>query len=422
MFVDEVIMEVCAGRGGDGCMAYRREKFVPMGGPNGGSGGHGANIIFKTDTGLKTLIDLRYLKKITGDAGKNGEGKNQTGKDSVDKIIKVPVGTTVKDLETGSVIADLTKPGEEVIVAYGGRGGRGNVSLATKNNPCPSFAERGEPGEVRKIKVELRMMADVGLVGMPSVGKSTILSMITNANPKIASYHFTTLSPNLGVVKLGSDSFVVADLPGLIEGASEGVGLGDRFLKHADRCKVLVHMVNMSKMEGNDPINDYKVIREELSKYSKKLANKKEIIVASKMDMPDSKDNLIEFKKAYPDKDIFEISSITHFGIDDLLNKINETLKTEEEFSYDKDEFEDEVYIKFKKDKPYEITKDGDTWVVTGKEIERLFNMTKFTEEEGVLRFGRILRAMGVEETLEKMGAKPGDDVAINDYLFTYKG
>lgn len=189
MFVDEVIMEVCAGRGGDGCMAYRREKFVPMGGPNGGSGGHGANIIFKTDTGLKTLIDLRYLKKITGDAGKNGEGKNQTGKDSADKIIKVPVGTTVKDLETGSVIADLTKPGEEVIVAYGGRGGRGNVSLATKNNPCPSFAERGEPGEVRKIKVELRMMADVGLVGMPSVGKSTILSMITNANPKIASYH-----------------------------------------------------------------------------------------------------------------------------------------------------------------------------------------------------------------------------------------
>ena len=181
-------------------------------------------------------------------------------------------------------------------------------------------------------------------------------------------------------------------------------------------------MVNMSKMEGNDPINDYKVIREELSKYSKKLANKKEIIVASKMDMPDSKDNLIEFKKAYPDKDIFEISSITHLGIDDLLNKINETLKTEEEFSYDKDEFEDEVYIKFKKDKPYEITKDGDTWVVTGKEIERLFNMTKFTEEEGVLRFGRILRAMGVEEALEKMGAKPGDDVAINDYLFTYKG
>ena len=422
MFVDEVNILVNAGNGGDGCMAFRREKFVPMGGPYGGSGGKGGDVIFKADSGLKTLIDLKYQKHIKGLNGLNGEGKNKNGKSADDVIIKVPIGTTIKDNNTGLILADLKKNGEEVIVAYGGRGGRGNVSLSTKSNPCPSFCERGEPGEARNINATLRMIADVGLVGLPSVGKSTILSQISAANPKIASYHFTTLSPNLGVVKLGSDSFVVADLPGLIEGASEGVGLGDRFLKHADRCKVLVHMVNMSKMEGNDPINDYKVIREELSKYSKKLANKKEIIVASKMDMPDSKDNLIEFKKAYPDKDIFEISSITHQGIDDLLNKINETLKTEEEFSYDKDEFEDEVYIKFKKDKPYEITKDGDTWVVTGKEIERLFNMTKFTEEEGVLRFGRILRAMGVEETLEKMGAKPGDDVAINDYLFTYKG
>ena len=349
-------------------------------------------------------------------------GSNKYGKNSEDIIIKVPLGTTVYDDDTNLIVSDIVEDNQSVIVAHGGRGGRGNKAFATHENPAPKFSENGEQGEIKYLRCELKVLADVGLIGMPSVGKSTFLSVISSAKPKIASYHFTTLSPNLGVVKLGSDSFVVADLPGLIEGASEGVGLGDRFLRHADRCKVLVHMVNMSKMEGNDPINDYKVIREELSKYSKKLANKKEIIVASKMDMPDSKDNLIEFKKAYPDKDIFEISSITHFGIDDLLNKINETLKTEEEFSYDKDEFEDEVYIKFKKDKPYEITKDGDTWVVTGKEIERLFNMTKFTEEEGVLRFGRILRAMGVEETLEKMGAKPGDDVAINDYLFTYKG
>ena len=422
MFVDEVIIEVKAGNGGDGCTAFRREKYIPMGGPFGGNGGKGADIIFKVDMGLRTLLDLRYNKHIKGHKGSNGLGKNMNGKNAENIIIKVPQGTTVTDLDTGLILADLTHENDEVVVAKGGRGGRGNTAFATPANPAPNFSENGEPGEERRLKVELKLLADVGFVGMPSVGKSTLISKISKAKPKIAEYHFTTLSPNLGVVKLGSDSFVVADLPGLIEGASEGVGLGDRFLKHADRCKVLVHMVNMSKMEGNDPINDYKVIREELSKYSKKLANKKEIIVASKMDMPDSKDNLIEFKKAYPDKDIFEISSITHFGIDDLLNKINETLKTEEEFSYDKDEFEEEVYIKFKKDKPYEITKDGDTWVVTGKEIERLFNMTKFTEEEGVLRFGRILRAMGVEETLEKMGAKPGDDVAINDYLFTYKG
>ena len=216
MFVDEVVMEVEAGRGGDGCMAYLREKFVPMGGPNGGNGGKGADIIFKADEGLKTLLDLRYQKKIKGDAGQNGEGKNKSGSYAQDKIVKVPVGTTIKDYDTGMIVADLTKHNEEVIVAYGGKGGRGNVTLATRNNPCPSFAERGEPGEVRKIKVELRMLADVGLVGLPSVGKSTLLSMITNANPKIAAYHFTTLSPNLGVVETKDNSFVIADLPGLI--------------------------------------------------------------------------------------------------------------------------------------------------------------------------------------------------------------
>ena len=232
MFVDEVVMEVEAGRGGDGCMAFLREKFVPMGGPNGGNGGKGSDIIFKADEGLKTLIDLRYQKKIKGDAGLNGEGKNKNGSYAEDKIIKVPVGTTIKDYDTGMIIADLTKHNEEVIVAYGGKGGRGNVTLATRNNPCPSFAERGEPGEMRKIKVELRMLADVGLVGLPSVGKSTLLSMITNANPKIAAYHFTTLSPNLGVVQTKDNNFVIADLPGLIEGASEGVGLGHKFLKH----------------------------------------------------------------------------------------------------------------------------------------------------------------------------------------------
>ena len=232
MFVDEVIVEVTAGRGGDGCMAFRREKYIAMGGPFGGNGGKGADVIFKADEGLRTLIDLRYQKHVKGEAGMNGEGKGKNGKNAVNTIIKVPVGTTIKDNETGAVIGDLVKNGEEVIVSYGGRGGRGNITLATRSNPCPSYSERGEPGENRKVKVELRMLADVGLVGLPSVGKSTILSMITNANPKIASYHFTTLSPNLGVVSMNDYSYTVADLPGLIEGASEGLGLGHKFLKH----------------------------------------------------------------------------------------------------------------------------------------------------------------------------------------------
>lgn len=420
MFVDEVIMEVCAGRGGDGCMAYRREKFVPMGGPNGGSGGHGANIIFKTDTGLKTLIDLRYLKKITGDVGKNGEGKNQTGKDSADKIIKVPVGTTVKDLETGSVIADLTKPGEEVIVAYGGRGGRGNVSLATKNNPCPSFAERGEPGEVRKIKVELRMMADVGLVGMPSVGKSTILSMITNANPKIASYHFTTLSPNLGVVTTKGNSFVIADLPGLIEGASLGVGLGHKFLKHIERTKIIAHVIDMSGSEGRNPYEDYMAIRKELASFSEKLLNKKEIIIANKMDIDGSLDNLREFKSKVSEE-VISISALNKDNLEELIDKLNVLVKeTEEDVLYEDDVQESHVLYKFKKEKPYSITKEGHTYVISGKEVEKIFKMMNFNTEEAINRFSMKLRNMGVDDDLEKMGIQEGDIVKILDYEFEY--
>ena len=292
MFVDEVLINVQAGNGGNGCMAYRREACVPMGGPFGGNGGKGADIIFKADEGLKTLIDLRYQKKIKGNNGENGEGKNKYGSNSEDLIVKVPVGTTVKDADTGVVIADLTRNGEMATIAYGGRGGRGNVSLSSRNNPCPSYAENGEPGEVRNIKVELRMIADVGLVGMPSVGKSTILSMISNANPKIADYHFTTLSPNLGVVKTKDNTFVVADLPGLIEGASEGVGLGHKFLKHVERTKIIAHVIDMAGTEGRDPYDDYVAIRKELESFSPKLLTKEEIIIANKMDGDKAKDNL----------------------------------------------------------------------------------------------------------------------------------
>ena len=291
MFVDEVIVNLYAGRGGDGCMAFRREKYIPMGGPFGGNGGKGGDIIFKADEGLRTLIDLRYQKHIKANVGANGQGKNKNGKSADDTIVKVPLGTTIKDYETGVVIADLTKNNQEVVVAFGGRGGYGNVTLATKDNPCPSFCERGEPGEERKVIVELRMLADVGLVGLPSVGKSTILSMITNANPKIASYHFTTLSPNLGVVSTDDYSYTVADLPGLIEGASEGAGLGHKFLRHIERTKIIAHVIDMSGSEGRDPYQDYLSIRKELENFSEKLLKKPEIIIANKMDIDGSKDN-----------------------------------------------------------------------------------------------------------------------------------
>ena len=420
MFIDEVVMEVEAGRGGDGCMAFLREKFVPMGGPNGGNGGKGADIIFKADEGLKTLIDLRYMKNIKGAPGLNGEGKNKNGSYAENKIIKVPVGTTIKDFDTNLVIADLTKHNEEVIVAYGGKGGRGNVTLATRSNPCPSFAERGEPGEVRKIKVELRMLADVGLVGMPSVGKSTLLSMITNANPKIAAYHFTTLSPNLGVVKTKDSNFVMADLPGLIEGASEGTGLGHKFLKHIERTKIIAHIIDMSASEGREPYEDYQIIRKELETFSPKLLNKQEIIIANKMDLPNSKENLEEFKKKI-NKDIYEISAINNQNLDTIINVLSELVKnTKEEILYDEEVQEKHVLYKFKKEKTFTIIKDCNDFIIKGEQVEKIFKMINFNTEEAISRFAKKLRTMGVDEELEKMGVKEGDIIKILDYEFEY--
>ena len=420
MFIDEVIMEVEAGRGGYGCMAFLREKFVPMGGPNGGNGGKGADIIFKADEGLKTLIDLRYMKNIKGAPGLNGEGKNKNGSYAENKIIKVPVGTTVKDFDTNLVIADLTKHNEEVIVAYGGKGGRGNVTLASRSNPCPSFAERGEPGEVRKIKVELRMLADVGLVGMPSVGKSTLLSMITNANPKIAAYHFTTLSPNLGVVSTKDNNYVVADLPGLIEGASEGSGLGHKFLKHIERTKIIAHIIDMSASEGRDPYEDYQIIRKELETFSPKLLNKQEIIIANKMDIPTAKDNLAEFKKKV-NKDIYEISAINNENLDVIINVLSDLVKnTKEEILYDESVQEKHVLYKFKKEKPFTIIKDGKDFVIKGEQVEKIFKMINFNTEESISRFAKKLRNMGVDDELEKLGVQEGDIIKILDYEFEY--
>ena len=421
MFIDEVVMEVEAGRGGDGCMAFLREKFVPMGGPNGGNGGKGADIIFKADEGLRTLLDLRYQKKIKGNPGLNGEGKNKNGSYAEDKVIKVPVGTTIKDYDTGMIIADLTNHNEEVIVAYGGKGGRGNVTLATRNNPCPSFAERGEPGEVRKIKVELRMIADIGLVGLPSVGKSTLLSMITNANPKIAAYHFTTLSPNLGVVETKDNNFVIADLPGLIEGASEGVGLGHKFLKHVERTKIIAHVIDMSASEGRDPYEDYQVIRKELKEFSPKLLDKQEIIIANKMDLPNAKENLNKFKEKV-NKEVYEISALNNQNLDKLINALSELVKnTKEEVLYNEEIQESHVLYKFKKEKPFTIIKENEhTYIVKGDKVEKIFKMMNFNTEEAISRFAKKLRNMGVDEELEKMGIEEGDIIKILDYEFEY--
>lgn len=420
MFVDELNIKLMAGPGGDGCTSFRREKFVPMGGPDGGNGGRGASIIFKVDKNLKTLVDLSYRKIIKAPKGENGKGANKYGKNAEDIIIMVPEGTTVINTKTNEIMADLITDGEEFVAAKGGRGGKGNKSFATHDVPAPKFSEKGEPGEEVIVKLELKVLADVGLVGMPSVGKSTILSVISASKPKIAAYHFTTLNPNLGVVKLkNGESFVMADLPGLIEGASEGIGLGTLFLKHAMRTRILAHVVDMGSSEGRNPIEDYKIIRNEICKYSEILKNKKEVVIASKMDLENSKENLEKFKKVYPEILVIPISCYEMTGIEEMLTKLNDILKDiPKEDLYPKESFK---MYKYEDLKPYSIKRDGNIWIVSGKEIETLLLMTKFNEDEGVLRFARKFKGMGIEDELESLGAKKGDEVQILDYMFTFK-
>jgi len=422
MFVDEAIVTLEAGNGGNGCMAFRREKCVPMGGPFGGNGGKGSDIIFKVDEGLNTLIDLRYKKVIKGNKGENGLGKGMHGANAKDVIIYVPAGTVITDVESNLVIADLTKKDEEVIAAYGGRGGRGNIAFATKANPAPSFCENGEPGEVRKVKLELKLLADVGLVGLPSVGKSTFISKVSAAKPKIAAYHFTTLTPNLGVVRVGENrSFVIADLPGLIEGASLGEGLGIKFLKHIERTRVIAHIIDMGSVEGRDPIEDYKIINKELESFNKSILNKPQIIVANKMDMPGALENLERFKKEI-DKEIIPISALTEEGLNkvtfrlaDMLDEIPKTPLVDEE------NIESHILYKFEREKPFEIFRDNNTWLIKGKEVEKLFRMTKFNTDESVNRFANKLRKMGIDDKLRELGAEEGDTVKILDYEFEYR-
>ncbi|WEV54849.1 GTPase ObgE [Leuconostocaceae bacterium ESL0723] len=435
-FVDQAQVELKAGKGGDGIVSFRHEKYVAMGGPFGGDGGHGGSIILKVDEGLRTLMDFRYNRHFKAQPGGQGGTKGMTGKSAEDRIIRVPEGTIVTDADTGEFLGDLTENGQTLLVAKGGRGGRGNIRFATPANPAPELSENGEPGQVRNIRLELRVLADVGLVGFPSAGKSTLLSVVSNAKPKIAAYHFTTLSPNIGMVRLpdGHD-FVMADLPGLIEGAASGVGLGIEFLRHVERTRVILHLVDMSGIEGQDPYTQYRKILDELKQYDPTLLERPQIVVGTKMDMPDAAENFEKFKaevakdSGLPNQpEVMSISSITRDGVQTLLQKTEQALDAApvpESYHNQDDEVAEEKRYEFKEDKPeftVEWEADGDYWLISGAAIEKLYAMTNMQREATIMRFARQLRHMGVDERLKEAGAKPGDEVRINnsDFLFEY--
>jgi len=423
MFVDQVVIEVKGGDGGNGSVSFRREKYVPMGGPAGGDGGRGADVVFVVDEGLRTLVDFRYQRHFRAPRGENGRTKNMHGAGAEDLVVRVPPGTTVTDADTGEVIADLVEHGQRAIIAKGGRGGRGNTRFATSSNPAPEISENGEPGQVRKVILELKLIADVGLVGYPSVGKSTLLSSVTAAKPKIAAYHFTTLTPNLGVVDVGEKSFVMADLPGLIEGAHEGVGLGHQFLRHVERTRLIVHVIDMAATDGRDPIEDYKQINEELKLYNIKLEDRPQIVAANKMDVPEAEENLKRFKEHFPEVPVYAISAATRQGVQELMYAVAdrlETIPTRLEVEEVADVEERVVYRAEKEPDEFHIIMDEDTYVVTGDKLEKLVRMTNLNSYDSVQRFVRIMRKMGVDDALRREGAKHGDTVRIGTWEFEF--
>ncbi|ATH62471.1 GTPase [Staphylococcus pasteuri] len=421
MFVDQVKISLKAGDGGNGITAYRREKYVPFGGPAGGDGGKGASVIFEVDEGLRTLLDFRYQTHFKAKKGENGQSSNMHGRNAEDLVLKVPPGTIVKSVETEEVLADLVEDGQRAIVAKGGRGGRGNSRFATPRNPAPDFSEKGEPGEEIDVTLELKLLADVGLVGFPSVGKSTLLSIVSKAKPKIGAYHFTTIKPNLGVVSTPDNrSFVMADLPGLIEGASDGVGLGHQFLRHVERTKVIVHMIDMSGAEGRDPVEDYHVINKELVAYKQRLEDRPQIIVANKMDMPDAEDNLELFKEEVgTEHTIIPLSAVSRNNIDQLLYTIADQLDKVKDIDFSVEEDDNVgvnrvVYKHTPSQDTFTITRDDDgAYVVSGNAIERTFKMTDFNSDPAVRRFARQMRSMGIDDALRARGCSNGDIVRI---------
>lgn len=423
MFVDSVKIYVKAGDGGDGVVAFRHEKYVAMGGPSGGNGGRGGSIIFVGEEGLTTLLDFRFMKKIKAERGQNGMTKDMYGKKGNDTFIKVPIGTTIIDDDTKVVIGDITKHGQEVVVAEGGRGGKGNAAFATSRNPAPEISEKGVPGVERNLQLELKVLADVGLVGFPSVGKSTLISVVSKAKPKIAAYHFTTLHPNLGVVGVGDGrSFIMADLPGLIEGASSGAGLGIQFLKHIERTRVIVHIIDMSATDGRDPVSDYYKIRKELENFNPDLLKRPEIIVANKMDLPGADENFIRFKKQTNLMDIVAISAVTKHNVQQLLYNIADVLDETKKFKPIEDAKDEVVeYTFIPKEPSFTIRRDDSgIYHVEGEEVKRLFERTNFDNDANVRLFSKKLRDMGVDAKLRELGLHNGDLVCVFDYEFEF--
>lgn len=429
MFVDKAKIYVKGGDGGDGIVAFRREKYVPEGGPAGGDGGKGGDVIFRVDEGLRTLMDFRYQRHFKAERGVKGRNKSQHGANAENMIVRVPPGTIVIDDDTQEVLADLTRHGQQVTIARGGRGGRGNTRFATPNNTAPELAEHGEEGQERWVVLELKVMADVGLVGFPSVGKSTLLSVVSAATPKIGAYHFTTITPNLGVVEVGEGrNFVMADLPGLIEGAHEGVGLGHEFLRHVERTRLIIHVVDMAGSEGRDPFDDWQKINDELRQYNADLENRPQIVAANKMDMPESAEHLEKFRKEVAkvrgDLEIMPISSLTRQGVQellyrvaDLLDQIPEALAIEEVTEIP----ERKVYkLEQDVDDSFTIKRENETFVVESVKIERMMKRMQLNSHDAILKLARTLRHMGVDEELRKRGAKDGTPVRIGDFEFEF--
>lgn len=419
MFIDIAKIELKAGKGGDGCVSFRREKYEPDGGPYGGDGGDGGSVIFISDEGVRTLMDFRYKKHYFAQNGENGKTKKQYGKKGEDLIVKVPVGTLIKDFETNRVIHDFKVKDDKFIVAKGGRGGKGNARFATSTRQAPRFAQPGTKGEERTIKLELKLIADVGLVGLPNVGKSSLLSVLSDAKPKIANYHFTTLEPNLGVCRVEENkSFVIADIPGLIEGASEGIGLGFEFLKHVERTRLLVHVLDVSGIEGRDPIEDYNTIYNELKLYNENIKNKKEIIVANKIDLLTSDDNLKRVKEYFKDRTVLEISAVTQKGVKELKYKIFEEL-SKIEIDYETFD-EDYEYIEEVEKEAYEIYSEDGTFYVEGSLIDYLVYITNFEDYDSLKYFQKVLTDKGVIEELKQKGVKEGQSIVIGEMEFEF--
>ena len=421
MFVDKVTIKVRAGNGGNGAVSFRREKYIPKGGPDGGFGGHGGDVIFEVDTGLHTLMDFRYKKKFQAGHGENGSGGNRSGKNGAHEIIKVPPGTLVKDEETDLVLADLKTPGQQKVLLRGGRGGQGNASFATATRQTPRFAQEGGKGKEYTVILELKSIADVGLVGFPNVGKSTMLSILSSARPKIADYHFTTLQPNLGVVEVRpGQSFVMADIPGIIEGAHEGVGLGYAFLRHIERTRILVHVIDVSGSEGRDPLDDFNIITRELKQYSEKLANRPQIVAANKVDITGAQENIEKLRELVEPMGIkvFTVSAAQNQGFRPLLDELVRMLDELPEIDSFEDEEADDISLD--EEVSFEITKQNGEYILSGPAVDRLIGKVNLDDYESLQYFQRALRKLGMIDALRERGVTDGDTVHLGDVEFDF--